>query len=298
MMLDLYKLHIFTVVYERGSISAAAEHLLMTQSAVSQHIQQLELIYGTRLFERNRRGVTPTQSGVLLNDYANKIFQLVAEAANAITDVTQLESGHLNIGATPGVSVYLLPDKIQAFRTQFPRLTISLQTAITSQIIDDIHSQRTDLGLIEGELAESARAKLEIIELQEVAQWVVVGQKHAWWGRESVSLAELQGQQFIMRQPHSQTRIWLDKTLRQHGITPKIMGEFDNVESIKRAVMSGKCLTILPMYAVEQERQLQQMSVIAIKENPFKRVLKLIWRRDKLPSPIAKRFIDYLLAQG
>ena len=114
-MLDLHKLDIFATVARTGSFSAAAEQLLLSQPAVSQHVHDLEASLGTRLFARGRRGVTLTPAGVQLHDYTQAIFRLVAEAESAVTDVANLAAGQLAIGATPGVSVYLLPEPIQEF---------------------------------------------------------------------------------------------------------------------------------------------------------------------------------------
>ena len=86
-MLDLHKLDIFLHVVRAGSFNRAAEGLLMSQSAVSQHIQDLEAGLGATLFERGRRGVNLTKAGDALHDYALRIFTLLAEAENAVTDV-------------------------------------------------------------------------------------------------------------------------------------------------------------------------------------------------------------------
>ena len=141
-MLDLYKLRIFVTVVQEGSFSAAAERLYITQSAVSQHVSDLEAGLGVKLFTRGRRGVTLTHPGQILLGYARQIFDLVVEAENAVADVENLEGGALTIGATPGVGVYLLPDWISSFRARYPRLTISTQTGITSEIISGILAQR------------------------------------------------------------------------------------------------------------------------------------------------------------
>lgn len=83
-MLNLYKLEIFATVVQTGSFSAAAERLLMTQPAVSQHIQDLEASLGARLFQRGRRGVTLTPAGETLHSYTQEILRLLAEAENAV----------------------------------------------------------------------------------------------------------------------------------------------------------------------------------------------------------------------
>lgn len=293
-MLDLYKLYIFTLVVEEGSFSGAAERLSLTQSAVSQHIQQLEKGYGTQLFWRGRRGVQPTAAGHTLHDYAQQILHLAAEAETAITDVANLASGQVTIGATPGISVYLLPEMVQSFRAQYPKLNITLQTNITPQIVEALHSKRLDLGFVEGELAAEISQKLTVLELQAVPQWVMVGPKHPWWGRPSLAMGELNEQNMVLRQPASQTRKWLTAMFEMHGVQPHIVAEFDNVESIKRAVIMGNCLTILPLYTIEQEQALAQLHAIPLDGNPLTRHLKLVWPKGWLLSPIAKAFVRHV----
>lgn len=293
-MINLNKLEIFAAVARAGSFSAAAEQLLMTQPAVSQHVQDLEASLGTRLFVRGRRGVTLTPAGETLHGYTRAIFELVAEAENAITDVEHLAAGQITVGATPGVSVYLLPEAIQEFYSRYPKLTVTVETGITPQIMTDLRAGRLALGLIEGEIDESIDAVVGVQPLQIVDQYVIVGPKHRWWGQAQVEIAALGNETFIMRQRNSQTRIWLDGVLQEHGIHPKIGAEFDNVESIKRAVMHGTSITLLPEYAVHNEVEMGRLWVLPIAGEPLQRVLKLVWNRDGYLSPVTKAFLTCL----
>ena len=293
-MLDLHKLEIFFFFFREGSFSRAAESLLMTQPAVSQHIQDLETQVGTQLFTRERRGVTLTSEGEILEGYAKKLLQLMAEAEIAVTDVRKLASGQFVLGATPGVSIYLLPDYIQAFRSQYPQLSVTLHTGITPSIVSELRAGQIELGFIEGELDAVTSAQLGVLALEEVEQLVVVGPKHPWWTRQNITLPELDRQPFIMRQPSSQTRIWLEGELEAHDIRPKISAEFDNVESIKRTVMLGMCLTILPTYVVNHEVSSGQMHTIQIEASPLKRTLKLIWDKEHHFTPVATAFLRHL----
>ncbi|MEZ4726464.1 MAG: LysR family transcriptional regulator [Caldilineaceae bacterium] len=293
-MLDLHKLNIFLHVTRAGSFNRAAEGLLMSQSAVSQHIQDLEAGLGAILFERGRRGVEMTQAGQTLHEYALHIFQMIAEAENAVTDVRKLPSGQITIGATPGVGVYLLPDAIQSFRQHFPKLTVILQTGITSQIITDLHAERLDFGFVEGELDAASDQRLSIKVLEEVEQLVVVGRKHPWWSRDQIAIEELNGQSFIMRQAGSHTRIWLERKLREYKIDPKISGEFDNVESMKRMVTLGFCLAIFPAYVVQEEVKAGIVHALPLQGAPLQRTLKLVWEREKFFTPVARAFLKHL----
>lgn len=293
-MLDLYKLKIFSVVVQEGSFSAAAEQLLMTQSAVSQHIKELEISLGQQLFQRGWRGVTLTPHGEILQCYTVEIFALVAQAENAIKDVDQLQSGRVSIGATPGIGVYIAPDWVQQFRARYPQLTVALQTGITSQMVSEVRGQRLDMAFIEGELDEPQNPRLKSLVLEEIEQQVVVGFKHPFWDRDQLNVAELANQPLIVRQANSQSRIWLEDKLHDHAITPVIGAEFDNLESIKRAVSIGSCLTLLPPYVVQAEVEQGLLRMIPIQDKPFTRSLKLIWDSSNYFSPVSLAFLTIL----
>lgn len=293
-MLDFYKLQIFSVVVQEGSFSAAAERLYMTQSAVSQHIKELEASLGRQLFQRGWRGVRLTHHGEVLNRYTVEIFALVAKAESALTDVEHLRSGRISIGVTPGISVYLAPDWVQHFRLRYPQLTVAMQTGITSEIVSNVLGQRLDMGFIEGELNVPLPARLSILVLDEVEQHVVVGFKHPYWEREHLAIDELRQQSMIVREANSQSRIWLEETLHQHGINPMIGAEFDNLESMKRAVSLGMCMAIMPPYVVQAEVEQRLLHTIPVKGKPFTRSLKLIWDTNMPFSPIANAFLAEL----
>lgn len=293
-MLDFYKLQIFSVVVQEGSFSAAAERLYMTQSAVSQHIKELEASLGRQLFQRGWRGVRLTHHGEVLNRYTVEIFALVAKAESALTDVEHLRSGRISIGVTPGISVYLAPDWVQHFRLRYPQLTVAMQTGITSEIVSNVLGQRLDMGFIEGELNVPLPARLSILVLDEVEQHVVVGFKHPYWEREYLAIDELRQQSMIVREANSQSRIWLEETLHQHGINPMIGAEFDNLESMKRAVSLGMCMAIMPPYVVQAEVEQRLLHTIPVKGKPFTRSLKLIWDTNMPFSPIANAFLAEL----
>lgn len=294
-MLDLNKLYVFNVVAQVGSFSAAADRLTITQSAVSQQIKELETGLGQQLFQRGRRGVRLTPHGEILQRYAGEIFALAARAEAALTDVAHLSGGRVNLGATPGVAVYLAPEWIQRFRNRYSHLTVALQTGVTAQIVLDVLAGPLDMGLIEGELeAFAGQARLAWRPLAEMEQWVVVGAAHPWAGRESVRLEELHGQPLIMRQPGSQTRAWLDGTLRARGIAPVVATEFDNLESMKRSAAQGTCLTVLPEYVVRAEVAAGTLAALPVEGRPLARILKLVWAADAYFSPVARAFLGEL----
>jgi DNA-binding transcriptional LysR family regulator len=212
----------------------------------------------------------------------------------AVTDVTHLASGQLSIGATPGVSAYRLPEWVQTFRGRYPNLAVAVRTDITPAILRAIRRGEIDIGLIEGEIAAGERTGLGIAVLADVEQHLVVGPKHAWWSADEASVTDLNGQSMILRQPNSQTRIWLEEQLAAYGVRPRVVGEFDNVESIKRAVIAGNCLTVLPDYAVRDEIALGLLRLVPLRGRPLRRELKLVWNASAVVSPVTRAFLDHL----
>ncbi len=296
-MLDLYKLQIFSAVVQAGSFSAATERLYITQSAVSQHIKELESSLGRQLFQRGWRGVKLTPHGEILYRYTGEIFELVAKAENALIDINQLTSGRISIGATPGIGIYLVPDWVQHFRARYPQLTVVLQTGVTSQIVSEVLGQHLDIGFIEGELDGHTSPHLSSLVLEEIEQQVVVGFKHPFWEYNTLGIEDLRDQSMIVREANSQSRIWLEQTLQQHHVDPVIGAEFDNLESMKRAVSLGMCLAVLPPYVVHTEVEQHLLHMIPIVGKPLTRSLKLIWDTNVPFAPITRAFLAEL-SQG
>lgn len=296
-MLSLNKLEIFALVVETGSFSAAAERLLLTQPAISQHIQDLEAQLGVTLFKRGRRGVTLTPTGETLYAYTRRILRLVLEAETAVTDVRHIKRGQARIGATPGVSMYLLPGWIRTFQREYPNLTMALETAVTSKILAGVLAHDLDIGLIEGELTDLTTERLASFVLRDIEMYVIVGTGHDWCRSDSVPVAALDGQPFITRTPGSQTRRWTDTLLAEHGVKPRIVAEFDNPEAIKQAVASGIGITILPEYAVRHEQARKVVRTVQLDNLVMRRTLKLIWDESLPFSPVTKALLAHLTAE-
>lgn len=290
-MLSLYKLEIFNSVAIEGSFSKAAARLRLTQPAVSQHVRDLESGVQKTLFERTSRGVKLTAAGEILLDYTRCILRLVSEAEQALVSLERLEQGNIAIGATPSASVYLLPAWIQDFHQRFPGLGILLRTDTTPNITADLLAGKLDLGFVEGELQPAAR--INTLALQELELLVVVGAGHRFWGRTSISLRDLDGEAFITRPPGSQTRVWIDQVLQQHGVAPRVIADFDNPEAIKQAVASGMGAAILPDLALQDISQ-HKLRAIPIQEKGLRRTLKLVWAADGVLKPVSRAFLTQL----
>jgi molybdate transport repressor ModE-like protein len=289
--IDLYRLTIFMTVTREGSFNRAAQKLGMTASAVSQHIQTLEARLGKALFERSPRGVALTEAGKTLAYHGELLLAMTAKAEKAVMGDKPAPPEEVTLGATPGISAYLMPEWIQQFRTHYPTITVNLKTGVTSEVVNGLIEGKYDAAFVEGEFDPHAERRYGWLVLDEVEQMVVVGPQHPWWGRVSLRIDELNGQSFIVRQPSSHSRQWLEQTLLQHGVRMVISAEFDNPESIKRAVANGICLTVLPPYAVKQEVKFGLLQAIPLEGQPLMRAMHLLWSLERGLSHSGRAFI-------
>jgi DNA-binding transcriptional LysR family regulator len=292
--IDLYRLTIFMAVARAGSFNRAGQRLGMTASAVSQHMQTLEARLGKPLFERSPRGVTLTEAGRDLAYYGELLLATAAEAERAIKGDQADPPSEITLGATPGISVYLMPEWIQSFRSRHPHMSINVETGVTSQVVAGLLEGKYDAAFVEGEIDPRDERDYGLLVLEEVEQMVVVGRQHPWWGRAALQIEELNGQSFIVRQPSSHSRQWLEQSLLQRGVRMVISAELDNPESIKRVVANGICLTVLPHYAVKQEVEFGVLQAIPLAGKPLMRTLHLLWSLQNGLSQGGRTFVSHL----
>ncbi len=291
-MLNIYKLHIFSVVARIGSFSKAAKALYLTQPAISQHISALEKQLGTPLFQRKQRGVVLTEAGETLLEYARQILWLTKAAESATMDIENIKKGSLHLGATPSASIYLIPDWVSQFRRHYPAISFSLDTNTTSKTIEGIKSQALEIGIVEGEVRDDLT--INIIPLKDTELLVVIYPDHKWRELDSVSIQSLSEEPFILRRMNSQTRNWVNRLLAEYEVIPQIAIEFDDPESIKRAIIRKMGISILPACAVQDEIRQNKLLAIPLKEKILKRKLKCVYSSEYPLSAIGRAFINML----
>ncbi|MCU0466439.1 MAG: LysR family transcriptional regulator [Anaerolineae bacterium] len=293
-MLTLHKLKLFRIVYEHGSFNRAAHSLYLAQSVVSQHIQDLEAALGTRLFERTARGVHPTRAGEVLYEYVGQIQALLNEAEVAIGQLDTQAAPQLDVSATPGVSVYLLPLWLKLLQPVRPNLVVNVQTVLTQEVVRDVLNGRAHLGFLEGETHDLTQEALGRVRVYDVAYDVVVNTAHPWYDRLSVAPQELLGQPFIHRQPTSRARRWLDGVLGQVGVALRSSAELDSPGAVKYAVLNGMGISVLPDYAIEREVERGELRRIKLEGVPMTRPLLMVWDKRQPFTLVQRAFIGVL----
>ncbi|HQT66530.1 MAG: LysR family transcriptional regulator [Rhodospirillales bacterium 20-60-12] len=213
--MTLEQLRVFVAVAERQHMTRAAAHLNLTQSAASAAIASLERGFSTRLFHRVGRGITLTEAGTLLLSEARMVLSRAAAAETAMAEFLGLGRGRLAIQASQTIASYLLPRLLVQFHDAYPGIELAVSLGNTAQVARSVADGVVELGFIEGPTADPSLALEKIGEDRLV---LVVGKFHAWAGRKTLSVAELQGANWVVREAGSGTRAALRPSLASLGL--------------------------------------------------------------------------------
>lgn len=283
-------LKVFLAVVEQKSFNKAAKVLLVSQPAVSQKMHQLETALDVRLFHRSPDGVQLTAAGEKLLRYAQATRWLLLTAESQLAGAESQES-RLILGTTPGISTYRLPTWLHHFHQEHPQILVQLHTATTPRLMKQVASHTMPLAIIEGDLPKETHVTYEV--LQEIRFVIVTPAQEPWSSQQHLSLKALDGQPFVTRTEDSQTRRWIDNLLHSKGVQPHIVAELDSPEAIKKAVMTGLGVTLLPTCMLTPKNT-QALHLIEIEEETPKRYLKAIWTKDVPLHPLALAFLASL----
>lgn len=287
------RLNIFLTVCQQGSFNKAAELLFMSQAAVSQHMQTFEAAVGNKLFVRSPRGVSLTPSGQTLQTYAEQILPLVAEAERAVINVAKLKDESLQIGATPGLSVYVIPQLLSQFQSAFPNINLSMHTSLVTESIEKVLTRRYDFGFVEGHLNDLDLEEVRSIDLDPIQYVLLVSPEHRWAALPKIQPSELSAEPFLFRLPTSRSRRWMELELGKLGVTiNNPVAELDSPGAIKYSLFSQLGVSILPDYSVKRELERGELVQIHIEGVELVRPIKLIRQRDRILGPVQQAFLD------
>ena len=291
---DLPYLGTFVEAAERGSLSAAARHLGLTQAAVSQQIARLESSLATRLFHREPGGVRLTQAGRLLHHFARRIRDLTADARAAVTGVGGELDGDLTLAASSVPGQHLLPPLLAAFHRTHPHVQVRVAVSDTAAGLRDVEAGRVHLGLTGG-TGGGPGLVFRRIAGDELA--LVVPRGHPWWRRRRVTVADLVAAPLVQREPGSASRRCLERALEQAGVAPSALTialELGSTEAILEAVGSGLGVAVLPRRAARKEVRAGRVKTVPVAGLTLTRDVYIVRNRNRALPPPADHFLGLL----
>lgn len=291
--MNLDTLKVFCDLVDLESFSLAAERNFITQSAVSQQIRALEKKFNKRLLERvrGRREVKLTGAGEVFYSESKKVLAAYGEMQENMRGAVGRIGGTVRVATIYSVGLYELPAKVREFMTKYPAAKIDLEYLRTTKVVRDVLDGKVELGVIA--FPEPKRG-LTVVPMPENRLVVIAPPGHPLSKRQELKVTDLNGEDLVHFERDMPTRKMMERTFKQNGIEVRKVAEFDNIETIKRAVEAGFGLAVVPEPSVIEEQRNNALAVIRLAEDYWKRSVGVIHRSDKNLSLAAKKFIKLL----
>jgi DNA-binding transcriptional LysR family regulator len=285
--MDLAQLEVFLAVARERRFSRAAQKLHRTQSAISQSIRKLEEEVGEPLFDRSSRDGLLTDAGRVLQEYAERLLNLRADAQEALAELKELQKGKLVLSANEFTALYLLP-LLAEFRRLHPMVKITVNRSLGSQIPDDVLRHNSELGVLTYD-PQDPQLRSTVVYLDELI--FVVPPNHPLAKRQQVSIRQLGAESFVAHNVPSPYRAKVLQAFKRHK-TPLHMGvELPTLQAIKLFVAMGNGVALVPEMSVEQELLRGELVHIPVRELRIQRKLRLIYRKGAAVSHAAQAFL-------
>jgi DNA-binding transcriptional LysR family regulator len=284
-------LKVFCDIIESGSVSYAASQNFVTQSAVSQQVRSLEEKYECRLLERARAGVKATPAGQILYNSSKEIVRRFVELENRLREIGSVVAGAIRVGTVYSVGLHELPPYLAEFLRTHPQVNVHLEYLRSNKIYEDLVEGKIDLGIV---AYPAKRSQIVTIAFRHDDLVLVVPPDDLLAKGNRVSVRDLAGQNFVGYERDIATRKASDHILREYGVRPRYTMEFDNIETIKRAVEIGQGIAIVPRSAVMMETGRGSLKLLEFAEGPFMRPLAIIYKKGRDLSPAVNKFVETL----
>jgi DNA-binding transcriptional LysR family regulator len=289
--MQIESLRVFCDLTETESFTRAAQINHVTQSAVSQQISSLERQFKSLLIERSKKKFRLTREGQVLYEASKQIVQAYENLHSRLQELKDVISGTIRVATIYSIGLHELPPYIKRYLKSYPLVNVHVEYRRANQVYEDVLSNVADLGLV----AYPARdSKVETVLLRKERMVLICHPQHPLARSKSTKISALAGQRFVAFEADIPTRKAVDKVLKEHGVQVTPVMEFDNVETVKRAVEIDAGVAIVPLTTVAQEVSKQTLAAITIEDAELQRPIAAIYRKNKVASTALKQFIVML----
>jgi len=286
--MQIDSLKVFCDLAESESFTKAAQINNVTQSAVSQQISSLERVFKSLLIERSKKRFRLTREGQVLYDYSKQIIATYEGLGSKLQEIKDIISGTIRVATIYSIGLHDLPPYLKKFLKAYPTVNVHVEYRRANQVYEDVMGNVVDLGLVAYPTRDN---KLEIYALRKDPLVLVCHPQHPLAKQKRIKMKTLSGQKFIGFQPDIPTRKALDKILKENNVDVQHVMEFDNIETVKRAVEIDAGVAIVPQTTVVQEVAKQTLAQVELDDGDFFRPLAAIYKKSKVLSPAMKQFL-------
>lgn len=292
--MNIKELKTFCAVVQKGSFSQAADVLSLTQPTISFQISSLEKELETKLLDRGGRQMMITKSGEILYQYALNVLELTQQMKGTIEQLKGLVRGELIIAASTIPGEYILPGLLSGFKERYPGVEIILMVTDTKGVIKKVTDNEVEVGAVG---AKEGDNKLVFTKFATDRLVLIAPSDERWFKRNTISLDELRGVPFIMREDGSGTRTIVRQKLKDMGMREKelsVVMKLGSTAAVKKAVESGAGVSVISERAAETEIKLGLLRKVQVKNLKLDRDFFIVYKWQKTLSPAAAAFLQFL----
>ncbi|RKT79463.1 DNA-binding transcriptional LysR family regulator [Terracoccus luteus] len=292
-MLDIRRLEVLLNVVEHGSVTAAAEAMTYTPSAVSQQLRRLETEVGMPLLQRHARGMVPTEAGHVLAVHARKVFRQMAAAESDLRDIAGLRRGTLELGTFPTVGSSFLPLAVKRFGQLYPSIQLNIRSAREAELIEMLEEGVVGLSMLwDYEWGRIQADQLSLTTLFTDPTVLVVAADHPLARRRQVAVGDLAGERWIIRSNDHPVVEVLSRSGLAAGFEPRISFRANDYQEAQAMVSVGLGIALAPRTAVVNKHP--NVRVVSLGDTaPHRRVL-VAHRLDRVRAATEMAFQQVL----
>lgn len=287
---DLY--YIFYVVANNGSISKAAEILYITQPAVTLQIKKLEEQLGISLFTRTKHGVKLTEEGNVLYEYVKKGIESIKNGENALSNLKNLETGILRIGASTTVCRHIVMPYLEKFHEKYPNIEIQIVNNLTTNLLTELRNGNLDILFLNMPMQENK--DLKIIKAQEVQDIFIGNTKIYEETNGKINLKELNKYPLIFQKLPSNTRIILNNYLKNNDVELKPQLEVVSYNLIMDLVSAGFGIGYATKEFIKEELNNKKLYEIKVTPKIPKRFIGIVTLNKKTSNFSVNKLIEMM----
>jgi DNA-binding transcriptional LysR family regulator len=289
---DLFTLKLFLTAIEEGQIGRAAAREHIAASAATKRIQDLEDLAGLKLFERNARGVVPSQAGLVFARHIRRVLAELDDMRREIREFTDGAQGYVRIAAPRLLLVQFLAAQIAEFNRRYPLVDVEVREAYNRVVVRALASGEVDLAVF-AHSAEGGDESIESYEYQTDRLVAIVPVGHALADAASISLELLLDQDLVGLEPGTAVMDNLRRAAREIGREPRVKYSVNTVEAARSLVSAGLGIALQPasLLFLDERDRIVTVNVEGAWAKRSNRVGKL---RGKSLSPSAEALMEQL----
>jgi DNA-binding transcriptional LysR family regulator len=287
-------LRLFRDIAQSRSVSRGATLNKVSQSAASQHLQELERVFGIRLVDRSTRPIRLTAAGQAYLDFCREVLRRKTEFEGELDELKRSTSGEVRVASIYSVGLSKMGRLEAAFQRRYREAKLEVEYLRPEKVYDAVREERADLGLVSYPVSNR---EITAVPWRKEKMVVAMPPGHALEGLKRVTPARLDGQAFVGFDEDLPIRKDIDAYLKENGAEVEATMHFDNLQMIKEAVMLGRGVSIVPMPVIESEVAEGRLRAAELSPS-LARPLGVIHRRNGKMSRAAKAFLELLLEES